>query len=68
MSDVLDLGTLDDAGRAALERLILTLAEAAAGTAAHELALEAQAGRAEQTRLFRIVRDYTMTARAEAPA
>jgi len=46
----------------------LTLAEAAAGTAAHELALEAQAGGAEQTRFFRIVRDYTMTARAEAPA
>lgn len=45
----------------------VTLAEAREGTAAHALARQMQAAGADQVRLFRISRDYTMTDRAEAP-
>lgn len=46
----------------------VTLAEARQGAAAHVLAEAAQAAGAEEVRVFRIARDYTLTNRAEAPA
>ncbi|SMX40942.1 antibiotic biosynthesis monooxygenase family protein [Maliponia aquimaris] len=46
----------------------VTLAEAGQGAAAQALATRAQADGAEEVRVFRVTRDYTMTNRAEAPA
>jgi heme-degrading monooxygenase HmoA len=45
----------------------LTLAEAGQGDAAEVLAEKARADGAEEVRVFRIGRDYTMTDRVEAP-
>jgi heme-degrading monooxygenase HmoA len=46
----------------------LTVAEAGMGAAALDLAAQARAGGAEDVRVFSVVRDYTMTDRAEAPS
>lgn len=46
----------------------LTLAEAALGDAAREIAALARADGAEEVRIFAVSRDYSLTDRAEAPA
>jgi heme-degrading monooxygenase HmoA len=46
----------------------LTLAEAALGDAAWEIAALARADGAEEVRIFAVSRDYSLTDRAEAPA